>query len=128
MISAYTGTQIREAEQPLLAAGMGAVLMQRAAHGLANAVVRGAAGPRPARSTAPASRCWPARATTAGTACSPPPSWRPGECVRRRYSPRDSAHPEALAAFERAGGRVHRLTDATRRRAGGRDGARRRRH
>ena len=39
MISAYTGTQIREAEKPLLDSGMGAVLMQRAAYGLANAVV-----------------------------------------------------------------------------------------
>ena len=39
MISAYTGTQIRAAEQPFLSAGMGAVLMQRASHGLANAAV-----------------------------------------------------------------------------------------
>jgi len=40
MISAYTGTQIREAEKPFLDNGMGAVLMQRAAYGLANAVLR----------------------------------------------------------------------------------------
>ncbi|QDY90429.1 NAD(P)H-hydrate epimerase [Arthrobacter sp. UKPF54-2] len=44
MISAYTGTQIREVEKQLLAAsadtGMGAVLMQRAAYGLANTVLR----------------------------------------------------------------------------------------
>jgi hydroxyethylthiazole kinase-like uncharacterized protein yjeF len=40
MISAYTGTQIRTAEKPLLDAGMGAVLMQRAAYGLANAVIQ----------------------------------------------------------------------------------------
>nr|MDQ5863122.1 bifunctional ADP-dependent NAD(P)H-hydrate dehydratase/NAD(P)H-hydrate epimerase [Actinomycetota bacterium] len=39
MISAYTGTQIRAVEQPFLTAGMGAVLMHRASHGLANAVV-----------------------------------------------------------------------------------------
>ncbi|RNL55293.1 NAD(P)H-hydrate epimerase [Arthrobacter oryzae] len=39
MISAYTGTQIREAEKPFLADGVGAVLMQRAAYGLANTVV-----------------------------------------------------------------------------------------
>ncbi|MGO4228179.1 NAD(P)H-hydrate dehydratase [Arthrobacter sp. YAF34] len=43
MISAYTGTQIREAEKPFLddrlGSGAGAVLMQRAAYGLANAVV-----------------------------------------------------------------------------------------
>ncbi len=39
MISAYTGTQIREAEKPFLADGAGAVLMQRAAYGLANTAV-----------------------------------------------------------------------------------------
>jgi hydroxyethylthiazole kinase-like uncharacterized protein yjeF len=43
MISAYTGTQVREAEKPFLddplGSGAGAVLMQRAAYGLANAVV-----------------------------------------------------------------------------------------
>lgn len=40
MISAFTGQQIRDAEQPLLASGEGAVLMQRAAYGLAHAVAR----------------------------------------------------------------------------------------
>jgi NAD(P)H-hydrate repair Nnr-like enzyme with NAD(P)H-hydrate epimerase domain len=44
MISAYTGTRIREAEKQLFEAsadpGVGAVLMHRAAYGLANAVVR----------------------------------------------------------------------------------------
>ncbi|MDJ0321319.1 NAD(P)H-hydrate epimerase [Pseudarthrobacter sp. PS3-L1] len=40
MISAYTGNQVREAEKPLLDQGMGAVLMQRAAFGLAGAVAR----------------------------------------------------------------------------------------
>ena len=43
MISAYTGTQVREAEKPFLddalGPGAGAVLMQRAAYGLANAVI-----------------------------------------------------------------------------------------
>ena len=45
MISAYTGAQVREAEKPYLddvrGSGAGAVLMQRAAYGLANAVVSG---------------------------------------------------------------------------------------
>src|SRR4029453_17467494 len=40
MISAFTGQQIRDAEQPLLDSGEGAVLMQRAAYGLAQEVVR----------------------------------------------------------------------------------------
>lgn len=40
MISAFTGQQIRAAEQPLLDSGEGAVLMQRAAYGLAHVVVQ----------------------------------------------------------------------------------------
>jgi hydroxyethylthiazole kinase-like uncharacterized protein yjeF len=44
MISAYTGTQIREAENRFLrtspGSGVGAVLMRRAAYGLANTVIR----------------------------------------------------------------------------------------
>lgn len=40
MISAFTGQQIRDTEQPLLDSGEGAVLMQRAAYGLAQAVIR----------------------------------------------------------------------------------------
>ena len=40
MISAFTGQQIRDAEQPLLDSGEGAVLMQRAAYGLAQVVAR----------------------------------------------------------------------------------------
>lgn len=39
MLEAFSGTAIRAAEQPLLAAGEGPVLMQRAAYGLAGAVV-----------------------------------------------------------------------------------------
>ncbi|WP_369045051.1 NAD(P)H-hydrate dehydratase [Sinomonas sp. P10A9] len=39
MVSAYTGTQIRAAETPLLQGGGGPALMARAAHGLALAVV-----------------------------------------------------------------------------------------
>lgn len=40
MVSAYTGTQVRSAEKPLLDDGQGPALMARAAHGLALAVVR----------------------------------------------------------------------------------------
>ncbi|WP_434614829.1 bifunctional ADP-dependent NAD(P)H-hydrate dehydratase/NAD(P)H-hydrate epimerase [Arthrobacter sp. A5] len=40
MLRAYSGTDVRAAEQPLLAAGQGPVLMQRAAHGLSHAVVQ----------------------------------------------------------------------------------------
>lgn len=48
MISAYTGTQVRDAEKPFLddtlGSGAGAVLMQRAAYGLANAVINSLRG------------------------------------------------------------------------------------
>ncbi|MDF9279369.1 NAD(P)H-hydrate epimerase, partial [Arthrobacter sp. EH-1B-1] len=37
MLSAYTGNQVRAAESPLLEAGLGGELMQRAAYGLAQA-------------------------------------------------------------------------------------------
>jgi hydroxyethylthiazole kinase-like uncharacterized protein yjeF len=40
MLNAFTGTQVRAAEEPLLRAGLDEALMQRAAHGLAGAVVR----------------------------------------------------------------------------------------
>jgi NAD(P)H-hydrate repair Nnr-like enzyme with NAD(P)H-hydrate epimerase domain len=40
MISAYSGTAVRAAEKPLLAAGDGPALMQRAAYGLYAACVR----------------------------------------------------------------------------------------
>jgi len=40
MISAFTGQQIRDAEKPLLDSGEGAVLMRRAAYGLAHVVAR----------------------------------------------------------------------------------------
>ncbi|MDQ6753235.1 MAG: bifunctional ADP-dependent NAD(P)H-hydrate dehydratase/NAD(P)H-hydrate epimerase, partial [Actinomycetota bacterium] len=40
MLNAFTGTQVRAAEEPLLRAGLDGALMQRAAHGLAGAVVR----------------------------------------------------------------------------------------
>lgn len=40
MLSAYSGTQVRAAEKPLLDRGDGPVLMARAAHGLALAVLR----------------------------------------------------------------------------------------
>ena len=112
MISAYTGTQIREAEQPLLASGMGAALMQRASHGLANAVVR--------ELRARGHRLYGARvAVLAGKGNNGGDGLFAASFLAARgmrttaVLTADSAHPEALAAFERAGGRVLWLTDAT---------------
>ncbi len=112
MISAYTGTQIREAEQPLLAAGMGAVLMQRASQGLANAVVRELRARR--RRLYGASVAVLAGKGNNGGDGLYAASFLAARGMRTTaVLTADSAHPEALAAFERAGGRVHQLTDAT---------------
>jgi len=112
MISAYTGTQVREAEQPLLAAGMGAVLMQRASHGLANAVVRELQA-RGQRLYGASVAVLAGKGNNGGDGLFAA-SFLAGRGMRATaVLTADSAHPEALAAFERAGGRVHRLTDAT---------------
>jgi len=111
MISAYTGTQVRAAEEPLLAAGMGDTLMQRAAHGLANAVVH----ELKARNT----RLNGARVVVlAGTGNNGGDGLYAAAFLAARgmrttaVLTGESAHSEGLAAFERAGGRVHRLAEA----------------
>lgn len=111
MISAYTGTQVRAAEQPLLAAGMGAVLMQRASHGLSTAIVRAL--------TARGQRLYGAHvAVLAGKGNNGGDGLYAASFLAARgmrttaVLTAEAAHPAALAAFERAGGRVHRLTDS----------------
>jgi hydroxyethylthiazole kinase-like uncharacterized protein yjeF len=113
MISAYTGTQVRTAEEPLLAEGLGDVLMQRAAHGLATAVVH--------ELTARGTRLNGARVVVlAGKGNNGGDGLYAGAFLAGRGMRTtavltcDAAHPAGLAAFERAGGRVHRLTDAAR--------------
>ena len=112
MISAYTGTQVREAEQPLLAAGMGAVLMQRASHGLANAVVRELQA-RGQRLYGASVAVLVGKGNNGGDGLFAASFLAARGMRTTAVLTADSAHPEALAAFERAGGRVHRLTDAT---------------
>ncbi|MHC6592106.1 NAD(P)H-hydrate dehydratase [Arthrobacter sp. C152] len=111
MINAYTGTQVRAAEQPLLDAGLGDALMQRAAHGLANAVVR----ELQARGT----RLYGAGVVVlTGKGNNGGDGLYAGAFLAARgmrttaVLTGDAAHPAGLAAFERAGGRVHRLTQA----------------
>ncbi|MGN8128968.1 NAD(P)H-hydrate dehydratase [Paenarthrobacter sp. 22069] len=111
MISAYTGTQVRAAEEPLLAVGLGDVLMQRAAHGLATAVVR--------ELTARGTRLNGARVVVlAGKGNNGGDGLYAGAFLAARgmrttaVLTGDAAHPAGLAALERAGGRVHRLGDA----------------
>jgi hydroxyethylthiazole kinase-like uncharacterized protein yjeF len=109
MISAYTGTQIRAAEKPYLQDGLGAVLMQRAAYGLANAVVRELRGS--------AKRLYGASATVlAGKGNNGGDGLFAAALLAGRgmrttaVLTAGDAHPEALAAFQKAGGRVLRLT------------------
>lgn len=111
MISAFTGTQIREAEKPLLDSGEGAVLMQRAAYGLAIAVVR--------ELRDRGKRIYGSSVTVlAGKGNNGGDGLFAGAMLARRgmrataVLTSDSAHDAGLAAFEAAGGRVHRLTSA----------------
>jgi len=108
MISAFTGTQVREAEQPLLDSGEGAVLMQRAAYGLAAAVVR--------ELRSRGRRIYGSKVTVLAGKGN---NGGDGLFAAARLAARgmrttavltaDSAHPEGLAAFLAAGGRAHRL-------------------
>ncbi|WP_210725789.1 NAD(P)H-hydrate epimerase [Arthrobacter silvisoli] len=108
MISAFTGTQVREAEQPLLDSGEGAVLMQRAAYGLAAAVVR--------ELHSRGRRIYGSRVTVLAGKGN---NGGDGLFAAARLAARgmrttavltaDSAHPEALAAFLAGGGRAYRL-------------------
>ncbi|PNI10289.1 NAD(P)H-hydrate epimerase [Arthrobacter sp. AFG7.2] len=111
MISAYTGTQIRQAEQPLLDEGLGDVLMQRAAHGMANAVIAelksrglGVYGSSVSVLTGKGNNGGDGLYAAAFLAAR---GMRTTAVLTD-----DSAHAKALAAFERAGGRVHRLAGA----------------
>ncbi|MFD5276621.1 NAD(P)H-hydrate epimerase [Pseudarthrobacter sp. NPDC058362] len=112
MISAYTGTQVRTAEEPLLAAGLGGVLMQRAAHGLAAGIInelrtrgRRLYGARVVVLTGKGNNGGDGLFAAALLA---------GRGMRTTaVLTSDGAHTDALAAFERAGGRVHRLAPDT---------------
>ena len=107
MISAFTGQQIRNAEQPLLDSGEGAVLMQRAAYGLAQEVVREV---RKRRKLTGASVT-----VLAGKGNNGGDGLFAASMLARRgmrttaVLAADAAHSEGLAAFEAAGGRVLHL-------------------
>lgn len=111
MISAYTGTQIRAAEQPLLAAGMGTVLMQRASHGLANAIVHELKA-RGRRLYGASVAVLAGKGNNGGDGLFAASFLAARGMRTTAVLTAGAAHPEALAAFERAGGQVHVLTDA----------------
>jgi hydroxyethylthiazole kinase-like uncharacterized protein yjeF len=112
MISAYTGTQVRAAEEPLLADGMGDVLMQRASHGLANAVIRELQA-RGRRVYGASVAVLAGKGNNGGDGLFAAASLAARGMRTTAVLTAGAAHPEALAAFERAGGRVHLLTDST---------------
>ncbi|MET1086291.1 MAG: NAD(P)H-hydrate dehydratase [Arthrobacter sp.] len=110
MISAYTGTQVRLAEEPLLAAGLGDVLMQRASHGLANAVIR-ELKTRALRTYGASVTVLTGKGNNGGDGLYAAAFLAARGMRTTAILTADSAHPAALAAFERAGGRVRHLVD-----------------
>ncbi|MFF1251045.1 NAD(P)H-hydrate dehydratase [Pseudarthrobacter sp. NPDC058329] len=109
MISAYTGTQVREAEEPLLAAGLGDVLMQRAAHGLANTVVLELKA-RNRRIYGASVVVLTGKGNNGGDGLYAAAFLAARGMRTTAVLTADSAHPGGLAAFERAGGRVRHLS------------------
>lgn len=108
MISAYTGTQIRTAEKPFLDNGMGAVLMQRAAYGLANAVVRELRG-RGKRLYGASVTVLAGKGNNGGDGLFAAAMLAGRGMRTTAVLTAREAHPEGLAALEKAGGRVLRL-------------------
>ncbi|NUT69844.1 NAD(P)H-hydrate dehydratase [Pseudarthrobacter sp. C4D7] len=109
MISAYTGTQVRAAEEPLLAAGQGDVLMQRAAHGLATAVVNELKS-RGRRLNGSHVVVLAGKGNNGGDGLFAGAFLAARGMRTTAVLTGEAAHPAGLAAFERAGGRVQRLT------------------
>jgi NAD(P)H-hydrate repair Nnr-like enzyme with NAD(P)H-hydrate epimerase domain len=106
MISAYSGTAVRAAEKPLLAAGDGPALMQRAAYGLYAACVRELLAGR--------GSLYGARVTVlAGAGNNGGDALYAAARLARRGAgitavlTAPAAHPEALAEFRRQGGLRH---------------------
>ena len=109
MISAYSGTAVRAAEQPLLAAGQGPKLMQRAAYGLYSVAVSELLE---RRGSVYGSRV----CVLAGAGNNGGDALYAGARLASRGAAADAvltgstAHPEALAEFRRQGGRVVALS------------------
>lgn len=115
MISAYTGTHIREVEKQLLEAsadtGMGAVLMQRAAYGLANTVIRELRD-RGLRAYGSSVTVLAGKGTTAATASTPRRYWPAAASGRRRCSLPGRPTRPGCRRSRAAGGRDTVLTES----------------
>jgi hydroxyethylthiazole kinase-like uncharacterized protein yjeF len=107
MISAFTGQQIRDAEQSLLDSGEGAVLMQRAAYGLAQEVVREVKRRR--KLTGASVMVLTGKGNNGGDGLFAASMLARRGMRTTAVLASDAAHPEGLAAFEAAGGRVLHL-------------------
>lgn len=111
MISAYTGTQIRAAEQLLLTSGMGGVLMHRASYGLANAVIQELKA-RGRRLYGASVAVLVGKGNNGGDGLFAASFLATRGMRTTAVLTAGTAHTEARAAFERAGGRVHLLTES----------------
>lgn len=113
MISAYTGTQVRNAEARFLQAGLdsrtGAALMQQAAYGLANAVVRELLG-RGQRRYGASVTVLAGKGNNGGDGLFAAALLAGRGMSTTAVLTSEEAHPAGLAAFEKAGGRALRLT------------------
>ena len=109
MISAYTGTQVRVAEKPLLDSGTGAALMQRASYGLANAIVRELLG-RGQRRYGASVTVLAGKGNNGGDGLFAAALLAGRGMRTTAVLTSGDAHAGGLAAFEKAGGRVLRLT------------------
>lgn len=111
MLSAYAGSSVRAAESPLLEAGLGDELMQRAAHGLAQACAAElqATGRTYGRSVV----------VLVGSGNNGGDVLYAGARLHRRGAgttavlTSERVHTDALAAFRAAGGGIERLTETT---------------
>lgn len=110
MISAYTGTQIREAEKPLLDNGMGAVLMERASYGLANAVIRELRS-RGRRIYGSSVTVLAGKGNNGGDGLFAAALLAGRGMRTTAVLTAGDAHPAGLAAFRRAGGRILALSE-----------------
>ncbi len=116
MLSVYTGSQIRQAEQPLLAAGQGPALMRTAAWGLAQGVIdllrerrRPLTGTRITGLIGPGNNGGDGLWALSFLA-------KRGALIRAHRTA-ETSHPEGTAAFLAAGGRFIDLEDADYRRS-----------
>lgn len=114
MISAYTGTHIRGLEKQLLEAsadpGMGAVLMQRAAYGLANTVIRELRH-RGLKAYGSSVSVLAGKGNNGGDGLFAAALLARRGLRTTAVLTAGEAHPEALAAFRAAGGRDTALSD-----------------